>query len=333
MASHDPLLLEVRPSATHASEPGPEDQPSSPPSAPLDGPGAPAEAAGAGAVAAEPGVLAKAPRAADEEEPCCRICLESEDSQENPLISPCRCSGSMRYVHRNCLDEWRVSCFNPKALVSCTTCHTKFRMRYDGPDAALARASGGRWWVRFARDVAWFAGVRVAVFLATVIAVGFWPQLLLGAGAQMLHPNPLVAHVLCGTGTTLAVLGTVAILQLPGLWHTGEGFRLIFDVWCPRRGGGGKSSGVEILLVILIVIGLACCLFYILRGIYHIFNEGRHEVVRAVRGANQQVRRRIVKEYVVLGLGAEDSQGAGAAERGALGDAVVVKESSRLSGW
>ena len=46
----------------------------------------------------------------------CKICLE-DDSLRN-LISPCQCTGSMKYVHRRCLREWisykhSVSVSNP----------------------------------------------------------------------------------------------------------------------------------------------------------------------------------------------------------------------------
>ena len=38
----------------------------------------------------------------------CRICyLEEEESNiENPLIQPCQCSGSLKYIHLNCLLHW-----------------------------------------------------------------------------------------------------------------------------------------------------------------------------------------------------------------------------------
>ncbi|XP_075734398.1 E3 ubiquitin-protein ligase MARCHF8 isoform X2 [Rhipicephalus microplus] len=35
----------------------------------------------------------------------CRIC-HCEADAENPLISPCYCSGSLRYVHQACLQQW-----------------------------------------------------------------------------------------------------------------------------------------------------------------------------------------------------------------------------------
>lgn len=36
----------------------------------------------------------------------CRICYGAEETEINPLINPCSCSGSMRYIHLACLKEW-----------------------------------------------------------------------------------------------------------------------------------------------------------------------------------------------------------------------------------
>ena len=37
----------------------------------------------------------------------CRICYtEEEDELENPIVQPCRCSGSCKYIHLNCLKHW-----------------------------------------------------------------------------------------------------------------------------------------------------------------------------------------------------------------------------------
>jgi len=35
----------------------------------------------------------------------CRICLseEGDDAVANPLFSPCKCAGTMKYIHLNCL--------------------------------------------------------------------------------------------------------------------------------------------------------------------------------------------------------------------------------------
>ena len=36
----------------------------------------------------------------------CRICYNEEDDKNNPLVQPCNCSGSMRFIHLNCLKHW-----------------------------------------------------------------------------------------------------------------------------------------------------------------------------------------------------------------------------------
>ena len=36
----------------------------------------------------------------------CRICYTNQDTLENPLIQPCNCSGTMKYIHIECLRMW-----------------------------------------------------------------------------------------------------------------------------------------------------------------------------------------------------------------------------------
>lgn len=48
----------------------------------------------------------------------CRICLggeEDEDICENPLISPCKCNGTMQYIHLECLRQWLESKIHTKS--------------------------------------------------------------------------------------------------------------------------------------------------------------------------------------------------------------------------
>jgi E3 ubiquitin-protein ligase DOA10 len=35
----------------------------------------------------------------------CRVCL-SEEEPDKQLINPCSCTGSMKYIHETCLNEW-----------------------------------------------------------------------------------------------------------------------------------------------------------------------------------------------------------------------------------
>jgi hypothetical protein len=36
----------------------------------------------------------------------CKICLMDTFTEENPLITPCTCKGTMRYIHLECLQKW-----------------------------------------------------------------------------------------------------------------------------------------------------------------------------------------------------------------------------------
>jgi hypothetical protein len=42
---------------------------------------------------------------AELEEMICRICL-GEEEDDNPIISPCNCTGSVKFIHLNCIKEW-----------------------------------------------------------------------------------------------------------------------------------------------------------------------------------------------------------------------------------
>jgi RING-variant domain len=54
----------------------------------------------------------------------------SYDSEGGKLISPCKCKGSQKYVHEQCLEAWRMSdpSFRARTYWECPTC--KFRYKF-----------------------------------------------------------------------------------------------------------------------------------------------------------------------------------------------------------
>uniref|UniRef100_A0A915PKM0 RING-CH-type domain-containing protein n=1 Tax=Setaria digitata TaxID=48799 RepID=A0A915PKM0_9BILA len=59
----------------------------------------------------------------------CRIC-HSFGSSGDPLISPCRCTGSLKYVHISCLLHWLTICAHKlKRPAICELCLYKYRRR------------------------------------------------------------------------------------------------------------------------------------------------------------------------------------------------------------
>lgn len=68
----------------------------------------------------------------------CKLCLEAENSSENPLVDLCRCNGGMKYAHYECVKSWMqtklskkqnesktVSSYNIKAF-NCEICKTPY---------------------------------------------------------------------------------------------------------------------------------------------------------------------------------------------------------------
>ncbi|KXS21140.1 hypothetical protein M427DRAFT_51412 [Gonapodya prolifera JEL478] len=60
----------------------------------------------------------------------CRICFQSRDDEpEKRLISPCKCKGSMRYVHLECLNEWREKSQKKESFYECDQCKYRYRFQ------------------------------------------------------------------------------------------------------------------------------------------------------------------------------------------------------------
>ena len=60
-----------------------------------------------------------------EEDDCCRVC-HGEAEESRPLFHPCKCSGSIKFVHQDCLQTWlKISNKLPK----CELCNESFRFR------------------------------------------------------------------------------------------------------------------------------------------------------------------------------------------------------------
>eukprot|EP00760_Papus_ankaliazontas_P016909 PhM_4_TR1692/c2_g2_i2/m.19010 len=62
----------------------------------------------------------------EEEDPhrMCRICRTSVPRAD--LFAPCRCRGSVKYIHRKCLQQWREMTTNAQNRVRCSECHAPF---------------------------------------------------------------------------------------------------------------------------------------------------------------------------------------------------------------
>ncbi len=73
------------------------------------------------------------------------MCFDDEDTNENPLISPCKCRGDTRYVHVNCLRKWHTAeadnqiCFLSSVDATCSVCKTTFKSDFKLKNGRLVK--------------------------------------------------------------------------------------------------------------------------------------------------------------------------------------------------
>ena len=138
-----------------------------------------------------------------EEEKCCRICLSNDIEANDSFISPCKCKGTVRYVHVLCLERWRAS--RPDGEPICSICKSS----YSGAAARKLKRDSWLAWQQFkhvlftrptnllARAVSFIAmqeGLRIAAIHATQ---GF--LLALRTGHVLLQDQKATLVVILGT--------------------------------------------------------------------------------------------------------------------------------------
>ena len=76
----------------------------------------------------------------------CRICLDTLESGNGRLISPCKCSGSQQYIHESCLQRWRDEDLNLATRDRCEICKTDFQItRNYTKETYIIRLYHGPW--------------------------------------------------------------------------------------------------------------------------------------------------------------------------------------------
>ncbi|OMJ74899.1 hypothetical protein SteCoe_26070 [Stentor coeruleus] len=93
----------------------------------------------------------------------CRICMEPE-SKGNILIAPCKCSGTVKYIHEECLKTWIISQEGDIDEGQCELCKTQFLMEFKIGKKCSPKESVKNGWSPFLYLPVLFA-VMVMLFL------------------------------------------------------------------------------------------------------------------------------------------------------------------------
>ena len=188
------------------------------------------------------------------EEETCRLCFDTEvDPSNDPLLEPCDCIGSMRFIHASCLFESRVNSFNPRTLDECGLCRSTYTTIDSlADDASQPPSSSAR------RELYWtllhYVGLRLAIFSLTVVCLGFAPGLFYGIGLgdlPDLSENKVINHLFRGFISSLTLAGGWAIIQVYASIGVG---RIFFrhDFFGYQR---PKEKDGSALMAVMVVIG------------------------------------------------------------------------------
>jgi len=164
----------------------------------------------------------------------CRICHGGED--EGKLFSPCKCKGSIKFVHVGCLDQWRKVSKNSQSFFQCENCHYKYNFRR----TTISQLFKSVWMLQV---------VTLFVFMVLIIMAGYCWKLVeyLVAEEEERHFTSFIwvdaYHLMTGT----ILVGFIGFFQL-FFWANFRPFGL-------GHAGGGRNNVEVVLIAIVVLIG------------------------------------------------------------------------------
>ncbi len=105
----------------------------------------------------------------------CRICHGF--SEQEALIAPCLCKGSMKYVHLTCLNQWRHTNLDNDKFSKCETCQYNYQLEHGGMLSACFSS----------RLCLWI--LSVSLFLSLILTAGFLGKYVTVKLMEIEHDN------------------------------------------------------------------------------------------------------------------------------------------------
>lgn len=207
--------------------------------------------------------------------PLCKYCQDSEDLSE--LITPCACKGSVGFVHRRCLDQWREK--NAQAYHRCDICKTAYQFEQVSNTRGLMLARVLISLESFSAFCAWQATVCLVGVMYRITDPGVWQ-------AYCPSLEQAVCYYLYGALYFYAVVGVCALLI--GLFAFVRGDATMFQCNVPSL-AAGKGAVVAVFFFALFGVGVALVAFialvqYIIETNLSALGRRSHNTLTRVRG-------------------------------------------------
>ncbi|KAK4555460.1 hypothetical protein LTR86_007212 [Recurvomyces mirabilis] len=204
--------------------------------------------------------------------PAPRVTYESPLGDGGRLIRPCKCKGSQKYVHEECLGAWRrQDPLQKRNFWQCPTCRYKYH---------LQRLTWGRWLSSTTSQI----GLTLLIFVTAMFLLGFVADPIInlyldpvetittagGPTGSLIYddePASWIEHFIKGLAS-LGLLGFAKFLLTLSPWHW-------FNMRNTGLGLGGRNSGMgnngrdrlQGLSWIAIVIGVVTVMFAVWKGV------------------------------------------------------------------
>lgn len=223
----------------------------------------------------------------------CRICLE--DTERKDLIAPCSCSGSSKWVHRRCLDQWRTT-REDRAFTRCTECLDSYTLININDNAeARARRKTKYYWA-LVKD---FGGAFVLTQSVIIISALFiygcdWKQHFIENFHAKDHPK--LFYYGMGLLLDLAILGMFAFFSGSGNNCNDNGS--CGNVYCFDCNIGNCDCGEAAIVIVFVII-----VAFILLGLVALVVGGVAFTQRVVqRHAHILQKRELAQDIIVADL-------------------------------
>ncbi|KAF2768606.1 hypothetical protein EJ03DRAFT_246549, partial [Teratosphaeria nubilosa] len=197
--------------------------------------------------------------------PAPRVTYESPCGDGGRLIRPCKCKGSQKYVHEECLAAWRKQDpLQKRNYFECPTCRYQYK---------LARLS----WASYISSTTSQIGLTLVIFLSAIFVLGFVADPIINlyvdpistittaggpAGAIFFEEPTWAEHFLKGMAS-LGLLGFAKFLLTLSPW---QWFNIRNSGVMVGRGGTGRER-VQGISWVAVVIGIATVLWALWKGV------------------------------------------------------------------
>jgi len=212
-----------------------------------------------------------ADRSAADAQPMCRICLG--DREAGRLISPCMCSGTLRFVHVECLNMWRMASANPRSFYQCDQCQYRYSFNR-AVYASILRSAV----VLHSLTLVTFLGTVLCCSYIALIADRHFVNISSGLVSdtvleQLANESDVQLETLkegISTFNDIAWNGIHLVHFICGILMVGvTGLVSMGFLWFPFLGGPGHRGAEGPVIIIAVIIGA----IRVMCGIYGVFKN------------------------------------------------------------